>query len=92
MESKQRVKTHRLKIEWKYVQKELRMQKPWEIRRNDRNFKEGDIIEFMVLDPDGKPTDITYTREITYLYDTPKHGLKPGYCIMTLTPIYFNNP
>ena len=36
---------HDLKIEPVYFEQKLYGHKPWEIRKNDRNYKEGDILQ-----------------------------------------------
>lgn len=39
--------THYLKIKPEYYQPLIELRKPFEIRKNDRNFKSGDIVELM---------------------------------------------
>lgn len=72
--------THRVKIKKEYASAYYEGLKPWEIRKNDRDYKVGDIIEFEIIDHGG-----IYQREITYLFEGGQYGLEEGYCIMTLS-------
>ena len=70
---------HKLKIKQEYADKYYQGIKPWEIRKNDRDFKVGDTIYFTVIE-----TGKIYSRKITYLFEGGAYGLEKGYCIMTL--------
>jgi hypothetical protein len=79
------MKTHTLKIRKIYATAILYGQKTFEIRENDRNFKVGDHVKFIVVDDDLK---IPNEYEITYvLKDVPNYGLKKGYCVFTIKKI-----
>lgn len=58
-------------------------QKPWELRKNDRNYQPGDTFISQEWDPVKK----SYTgKETTYTIEymlVDFAGLKPGYCILT---------
>lgn len=74
---------HELKILKCFAEKHSEGLKPWELRKNDRDFKVGDLINFTVIDIDGLCCG-WYSLEITYLYQGTDYGLKEGYCVMTL--------
>lgn len=59
--------------------------KPFEVRKLDRPFKEGDTVLLQEFDPG----DNTYTGKecsfkITYLLEGPAFGIKKGYCVFGL--------
>lgn len=80
-------KHHELKILERYAIEEKKGIKPWELRKNDRDFKEGDSITFTVIrytseeeyEEVGK-----YSRQITFILEGGIHGLEDNYVIMTL--------
>lgn len=77
------MKNHQLKIKYEFAKLHFQGNKNWEIRRNDRDFQEGDIIEFTiteVIDNIHK----TYTRQITNVFDKEIYGLKKGYVILSI--------
>lgn len=70
--------------------------KNFEIRKNDRDYKVGDIIISSEFDPIFKNfTGMKYRRVITYILkseDIPKNfGLQHGYCILELKEIEKDN-
>lgn len=72
-------KVHFLKLDSKYIEAIENGTKSFEIRKNDRNFKTGDIIIF--TDANGKVIFSYFWHTITYiLADVPRYGLKKGYC------------
>lgn len=79
-------KTHQLKIQMDYAIAQKNGYKPWELRKNDRDFKLGDIIDFSVIDTHGNMVG-AYLRRIEYIFEGGKYGLEEGYVIMTLTEI-----
>lgn len=74
---------HELKINQDYAIANDRGEKPWEIRKNDRNFIKGDTITFKVIDCNGVQVG-QYDSEITYIFYGGEYGLDEGYCIFTL--------
>ena len=78
--------THELKILPEYASPQMCGIKPWELRKNDRNFKVGDVINFIVVG-----IGIKYSKEIIYLFEGGSYGLENGYCIMTLIDLEVDN-
>jgi len=74
-----------VKILDKYASLHKEGLKPWEIRKNDRNYKVDDLIQFIVINSFGNWTGESYIRRVTYLYKGTEYGLKEGYCIMTVS-------
>ena len=72
--------THELKTYPKYFQETIEGNKPFEIRKNDRDYKKGDILEMMEF-KDGKNTGRTVRVLVTYILEEFA-GLEDGYCIM----------
>lgn len=79
------MKTHVLKTHPEYFQAITDGTKRFEVRKNDRDFKVGDILELREYDPN----TYTYTGEWTYVHvsyilDNPDFGVKPGYVVMSI--------
>lgn len=85
---------HELKIKEEYYKEVLSGRKTFELRKNDRNYQEGDLIQFKKvqwLEPTGDlrvpfREVLTFVKElyqITYiLKDVPQYGLDKEYCIL----------
>ena len=59
--------------------------KSFELRKNDRDYQIGDILELREMD-NGEPTGRAIEKEITYILEGFA-GLKEGYCILALADI-----
>lgn len=75
---------HELKTHPKYFEKIWNGDKKFEIRKNDRNFQEGDLLKLLEYDPEICSYTGRYCiMKISYiLHDFP--GLEPGYCVMSI--------
>ena len=71
---------HELKIKPEYYRAIERGEKTFEVRYNDRNFKEYDILELHEFCGD-EYTGRKITAEVTYLLDDPEF-CKEGYVII----------
>lgn len=79
------MKLHNLKILPEYYEKVLSGEKTFEIRKDDRNFKIGDIIRLCEYDrKEFTGRDNLY--DITYKLDGGEYGLAKGYCILSIKP------
>lgn len=79
------MKLHELKILPEYYEKVLSGEKTFEIRKDDRNFKAGDIIR--LCEHDGKEfTGRSSLYDIIYKLDGGNYGLEKGYCILSIKP------
>lgn len=78
------MKTHKLKLNIAFCDEVLSGAKTFEIRKNDRNFKMGDLIEFKPVDDDevGYHKVQNRTYKITYILDN--WGLKEGYVVLAI--------
>lgn len=56
-----------------------------ELRKNDRDFKVGDTIEFTIIE-----TGCKYSRDIIYIFEGGEYGLEKGFCILTLSGYNYN--
>lgn len=79
------MKTHKLKLNIKFCDEVLSGVKTFEIRKNDRNFKMGDLIKFKPVDNDG---EVGYHEienhiyKITYVLNG--WGLKDNYVVLAI--------
>ena len=78
---------HQLKILPKWFEDVAAGKKNFEIRKNDRNFKVGDILILEEYE-DGKYTGRKVKRKVNYiLYGDGTLGLSKDYCILGLEGI-----
>ena len=74
---------HYLKIKPEYYKDVQCGLKTFELRKNDRDFKVGDVLMLIKLDGEGNETDQGTRVKVTYiLKDCPQYGLKEGYAIL----------
>ena len=85
---------HELKILPKYYAAVWLGDKRFELRKNDRNYQEGDIL--LLREWDGKGYTgryfskfVDYVLESTEENDLSEYGLKKGFCILGLRPGWF---
>lgn len=77
---------HNLKIWPPFFDRVVFGQKPWELRKNDRDFQVNDTLVLREWLPETK--EFTGRRVeclVTYVLSGPAFGLPEGYCIMSLT-------
>lgn len=79
---------HIVKIKKQYFVKLLSEEKTFELRKNDRNYKVGDVIILKEIDdydlkfPFNRGREVK--AEITYILKGPVYGLETGYCILAI--------
>lgn len=73
-------KVHHIKLGASFFDEVASGEKTFELRRNDRDYKKGDILEMMEF-KDGKNTGRIVRVLVTYIL-TEFAGLEEGYCIM----------
>lgn len=75
--------THTIKIRTEYYDAVLAGRKKFELRRDDRFFREGDSVILEEWNaPEEKYTGRWQQVEISYvLRGCPEYGLMPGFCI-----------
>lgn len=73
-------KIHQIRLASMYFDDVVSGKKSFELRKNDRGYKEGDFLEMMEF-KDGKNTGRTVRVLVTYLLENYT-GLEDGYCIM----------
>lgn len=73
---------HDIKILPQYYEDVISGKKSFEIRKNDRDYKVGDVFVLREWDSDHGYTGRSYANVIKYvLKDCPEYGLQDGYCI-----------
>ena len=83
---------HRLKTLAPYWERVQSGEKTFEIRKNDRDFQVGDIVELEYYDPKELVVQLAYnynppmiiTTEIKYIFNGGKFGLDADYCVMAI--------
>ncbi len=79
------IKIHKLKIWKEYFEVVSSGYKTFELRKNDRDYKKGDILILEEWDPEKEVyTNRTIEGEVIYILNGPSFGLLEGYCIMSL--------
>jgi hypothetical protein len=71
---------HDLKILPEYLGDVVSQRKRFEIRRNDREFHEGDLLRLLEWD-NGRFTGKSVSRQVDYITD---YEQKPGFVVMSL--------
>lgn len=74
---------HQLKISSKYFDAVNEGIKKFEIRKDDRDYQVGDVVQFLEFDDgkySGRKSDFVVV--VYVLRNAEKYGLKPGYCII----------
>ena len=85
------ITTHKLKLNTDYYEDSASGVKTFEIRKSDRNFKVGDILElrewvWSAIDGNGAYTGNVHWKIITYILED-KAFLTEGYVCMAVAPI-----
>lgn len=76
-------KVHQIRLAKSYFDDVANGIKTFELRKNDRGYKKGDILEMMEF-ADGKNTGHTVRVLVTYILEDYT-GIEDGYCIMATT-------
>ena len=85
------MKLHVLKIKDEYLSEIYCGRKTFELRKDDRDYKVGDLIHF--VDTNGDEVDTKEFNkgnlyEITYiLRNVPEYGLQDGYAILSIDQV-----
>lgn len=91
------MKLHEIKIKEDYFNAILRGEKTFELRKNDRDYKVGDLIHFIDIkqsNSDNCDCDIYINEDdlykITYiLKNVEEYGLDKDYCILGIKKLEF---
>ena len=76
------MKTHTLKIWPNYFEAVRSKEKKFELRKRDRDFQEGDVLNLREFDPESRCyTGSIFSAEIKYILKNAP-GLDPDYCIL----------
>ena len=80
-------KIHEIKIYPQYYKAIMSGEKTFELRKNDRNYQVGDILNLKEWDGENY-TGHSTMRRVSYIYKgTDKYGLSKGYCILSIKKI-----
>jgi hypothetical protein len=82
------MKVHTLKTWPEYFTHIVNGIKTFEVRKNDRDFKVGDILRLEEWNPEtGLFTSRYCTKEVIYLLNGGQFGIKKGYVVMGLQDV-----
>ncbi|KAF1291069.1 DUF3850 domain-containing protein [Candidatus Enterococcus leclercqii] len=73
---------HKLKIRQEFFEPVIQGKKRFEIRKNDRNFKVGDIIMLEEIDENSVYTGDSFKTRITFITDYQQKG---GYVVLGIS-------
>lgn len=75
--------THRLKTWPTFFGAVMSRTKPFEVRKNDRDFQPGDILCLEEWDPESEAyTGSRLLKHVTYVLHGGQFGIEPGYVVM----------
>ena len=78
---------HQLKQAGIYFEDVISGKKPFEVRKNDRNFKVGDYLGLNELDPNGVETGRSALFRVSYVLESPEY-CKEGYVVLGIQPCF----
>lgn len=74
---------HELKVWPQYFNALINDIKKFEVRRNDRDFKQGDYLRLREWNPDTKEyTGAEVTRHVGFILQGGQFGIEEGFCVM----------
>lgn len=83
--------THLLKVWDEYIFDIATGRKPFEVRRNDRNFQKGDSLTLEGYDPIKQAyTDKRVEVDVTYILEGGRFGIETGYVVMGIKVKNYN--
>ncbi len=75
---------HNVKILQTHAFAHFRGEKPWELRKNDRDYQVGDTMKFTIIS-EGKELDqMFYRRKIIHILKGGEYGLDKDYWFLTI--------
>ena len=82
---------HDLKCLPDYFHAIVRGDKPFDVRRDDRGYQKGDVLNLREWTPRGKSLIPEYTGNaeqvlVTYVLTGGQFGIEPGYVVMGIKP------
>lgn len=82
-------KVHKLKIWPTYAAAMVHGDKPWEVRKDDRDFRVGDLCMLYVWDPIAQAYgSMRIHAMITYILPGGQFGIQEGYVVMTMKVLH----
>ncbi|GHV18233.1 hypothetical protein FACS189425_06430 [Clostridia bacterium] len=76
---------HNLKILPKFFEPIRNGAKPFELRKNDRDYKVGDTVRLWECDPDEEYSGLVISAKITYILPGGDYGIHADYCVLGLS-------
>lgn len=75
---------HKLKIRHEYFDAVRDGRKPFEVRKDDRDYKVGDILILVRYDPETGESGDSMARDVTYVLKGGAFGIELGYVVLGL--------
>lgn len=73
---------HEIKIKSVFFKAIKRGEKRFEVRKNDRGYKEGDVLRLDEIRENGTYTGGCANANVTFILEGEEWGIKDGYCVM----------
>lgn len=80
--------THHLKTWPEYFEAIIDGSKNFEVRKNDRDYKVGDVLELHEFKPNGGFTNRSCERIVSYILKGGQFGIEAGYVVMGLETVF----
>ena len=86
------MKVHKLKIWPEFFRRILLGHKKFEVRKNDRDYKKGDVLHLYEYNPHTRQySGSVIGVKVEYILYGGQFGIEEGYCVMSLADWYRDN-
>lgn len=79
--------THKIKLAPRFFNDIYSGKKPFECRKNDRDYQTGDILVLQEWSPATEYTGREITREVSYVLYGGVFGIQEGHCVMGIVAV-----
>ena len=84
------VRVHDIKLHHSVWSDVVGGKKPWEFRKNDRDYRVGDYLYLRWYDDESDSFRNGFIARVTYIIHGPSFGVPDGFCVMTIVPATYH--